>query len=171
MILDATIALLVEVGYEPLSIESVAARAGVGKATIYRRFPDKPSLVRTAVDRRGPWTPPEVPPGGSREVLVVVVRWIAQQISDQEVGLLGAVFAGMRHDPALAAGMRDVLRRDQDVLAEGMFPDLPPLASALVAEVATALVVHRVVVAGLPCDQAFVEHVVDDVLLPLLKNR
>ncbi len=44
-IIDATLDLLAEVGVEPLSIEQVAARAGVGKATIYRRWPNKDALI------------------------------------------------------------------------------------------------------------------------------
>src|SRR5437868_5357922 len=46
-ILDATIALLAEGGYDALTMERVAARAGVGKATVYRRWGSK---VELAVD-------------------------------------------------------------------------------------------------------------------------
>jgi AcrR family transcriptional regulator len=49
-ILKATIELLAEVGYEGTSIDAVAARAGVSKPTIYRRWPDgKEQLVSAAV--------------------------------------------------------------------------------------------------------------------------
>src|SRR5437773_2620831 len=48
-ILDATRALLGEVGYARLSIDGVAKRAGVGRPTIYRWWPDKSHLVFDAV--------------------------------------------------------------------------------------------------------------------------
>src|SRR5579859_7686549 len=50
-ILEATLELLAEVGIEALSIEGVAARAGVGKTTIYRRWESKEELIVAAVRR------------------------------------------------------------------------------------------------------------------------
>ena len=50
-ILQATIALLAEVGFNQLTIEAVAARAAVGRPTIYRRWPSKAELVLDAVER------------------------------------------------------------------------------------------------------------------------
>src|SRR4051794_36988467 len=48
-IVRATLELLVEEGFRALSVEQVARRAGVGKATIYRRHRDKHELVAAAV--------------------------------------------------------------------------------------------------------------------------
>jgi AcrR family transcriptional regulator len=48
-ILQATLTLLAEVGLQSLSIERVAARAGVGKKTIYRRWSSKEALVSAAI--------------------------------------------------------------------------------------------------------------------------
>lgn len=58
-ILDATLTLLDEGGYGPLTIEAVAARAGVGKTTIYRRWPSKLELVIEAVGELRPALPTE----------------------------------------------------------------------------------------------------------------
>jgi AcrR family transcriptional regulator len=48
-IIRATLELLLETGYRSLTMEAVRARAGVGKATIYRRWPSKEELVRDAI--------------------------------------------------------------------------------------------------------------------------
>lgn len=48
-IVQATLALLVEDGYRALTMEGVRERAGVGKATLYRRYPSKEALVKAAV--------------------------------------------------------------------------------------------------------------------------
>ena len=49
-IVQATLEVLMTEGFRGLSVEAVRQRAGVGKATIYRRFPDKEALVRAAIE-------------------------------------------------------------------------------------------------------------------------
>ncbi|MEH2096787.1 TetR/AcrR family transcriptional regulator [Nostoc sp.] len=49
-ILQATLDLLAEVGYQSMSIEAIASRAGVGKTTIYRRYNSKEELVADAIE-------------------------------------------------------------------------------------------------------------------------
>ncbi|MFD2474596.1 TetR/AcrR family transcriptional regulator [Amycolatopsis silviterrae] len=168
----AALELLTEVGYDQLSIEAIAARAGVAKTTVYRRYRDKAALVAVAVERRQGGTPPETGAGGLRENLLTVVGWLAREIAEQEIGVLGALFAGMRGDPRLAEEMRRILRRDEAAMTD-LLPgaELAPGAVALFGEVAPAVIVHRIVVAGERCDERFVRHLVDDILLPLLRQK
>jgi AcrR family transcriptional regulator len=53
-IIEATIELFIERGYHGMSIEGVAARAGVGKTAIYRRWPSKEELVVDAIQHLAP---------------------------------------------------------------------------------------------------------------------
>ncbi len=48
--LRATLELLAEVGFDVMSIDAIAARAGVGKTTIYRRYASKSELVADAIE-------------------------------------------------------------------------------------------------------------------------
>jgi AcrR family transcriptional regulator len=54
VILAATLELLADVGYAHLSIEAIAARAGVGKTTIYRRYASKEELIADAIEQSRP---------------------------------------------------------------------------------------------------------------------
>ena len=49
-ILEAALSLLAEVGFEAMSIEAIASRAGVGKTTVYRRYAGKEELVAAAIE-------------------------------------------------------------------------------------------------------------------------
>ena len=75
-ILDATLELIDETGLTGLSVESVAARAGVGKATIYRRWPSKEALVASALGRCAEEMPVVEPIGSLRDKLVAFVEQI-----------------------------------------------------------------------------------------------
>src|SRR6202021_1581155 len=58
-IIEATLDLFAEQGFEGVCVEAVAARAGVGKATIYRRWPNKEELLLAAFGSpQSPFTAP-----------------------------------------------------------------------------------------------------------------
>ncbi|MEM9610277.1 MAG: TetR/AcrR family transcriptional regulator [Actinomycetota bacterium] len=75
-VLDATTAVLDEVGYDGLSIEVVASRAGVHKTTVYRRWPTKPELVGEAVQAQAEVDIPVPDTGSLREDLRLLARSI-----------------------------------------------------------------------------------------------
>src|SRR4051812_27075223 len=73
-IIDATLALLAEEGgVTGVSIEAVAARAGVGKTTIYRRWPNKEALIIDALaDLKEPFPAPRGE--SARDDLIAIAR-------------------------------------------------------------------------------------------------
>jgi len=88
-ILDAVFALFSEgVTYDALSMETIAGCAGVGKATIYRRWPNKEALVIEAISRRlHPGAPVTPPPGGSvRDDLVFLAERMQANLEDECFG-------------------------------------------------------------------------------------
>ena len=74
-VLSATCALLEEVGYERLSIKGVAARAGVGKQTVYRRWAGKSALVTEAV-LTGPLAVPDQTVGDTGDLRADLLTWL-----------------------------------------------------------------------------------------------
>jgi AcrR family transcriptional regulator len=80
-IFGATRRLLVEVGYQRLTIEGVAAEAGVAKTTIYRRYPHKAHLVLAEMSHAARDAPAHLPDTGSfREDLLAVAHLIRAEI-------------------------------------------------------------------------------------------
>jgi AcrR family transcriptional regulator len=86
-ILSATLDLFSEVGFEGMSIEAVAARAGVGKTTIYRRWPSKEAIVVAAVGTSLSGTEPAVDTGSVAGDLAAMAKrahcFLARTLSGQ----------------------------------------------------------------------------------------
>jgi len=80
-ILTATVDLLGEVGFGSLSIEAVAARAGVGRPTVYRRWPSKLELVIDAVIRLAPPVAHTTTEDARADLLQLVTRLITEMTS------------------------------------------------------------------------------------------
>jgi AcrR family transcriptional regulator len=80
VILEAALSELGQIGYGAFTIESVAARAGVGKSTIYRHWPDKLALIadafRTFHEQRGP----DLASGTPHERVERVVHHVAEVV-------------------------------------------------------------------------------------------
>ena len=174
-ICDATLALLLEVGYDRMSMDAIAARAHASKATIYRRWPGKQELVLDAVRARGVGLTVAVDTGSLRGDLVATYRSAVHGSAADDADLIAGVLRAMRTAPELADCVRSqVIESKCDVsriivaraVARGELPaETDPL---ILHEVASALWFHRVLVVGGPVDDAFIAHVVDDVLMPLL---
>lgn len=73
-IVQATLELLTESGVAALAIEQVAARAGVAKATIYRRWPNKEALILDALAETVDDHPIDLPGTSMRDDLLALVR-------------------------------------------------------------------------------------------------
>ena len=78
-IVAATLDLLVEDGFHALSVEAVAARAGVGKTTIYRRWPGKRELVADSLAELNTDLPELPPAGPTRERLLALMQHVCQK--------------------------------------------------------------------------------------------
>jgi len=87
-IIDATLELLAEEGFQGLSIEAVAARAGVGKTTIYRRWPSKDELVMEAL-RHVQIDVPVMDTGNFRNDLAALLKTVYQGLMAHPPPFLG----------------------------------------------------------------------------------
>jgi len=100
-ILDATLKLLAKVGYGKLTLGEVAAVAGVGKATIYRRWPSKVPLVIEAFSQLPALVDPDT--GNVLEDLTALLRDFAHILESTPLPrVLPILAAECMHDPELS---------------------------------------------------------------------
>lgn len=105
-IAKATIALLADQGFGAMTVEAVAAKAGVGKPAIYRRYSDKATLVTAAI--AGQQLPDlEVPDlGNTRAELWTAMEKGFPQDAPAYVRLIGGLIAEEGRHPELIAAFR-----------------------------------------------------------------
>jgi AcrR family transcriptional regulator len=168
-ILAATLELIAAVGVSDFRVEDVAARAGVGKAAIYRRYASKDDLVVAAVAALV--SEIEVPDTGStRGDLVALMRDAVAVYRDPlHAGVMPAVVGAMRPELArtvrerFLAGRRDALRA---VLERGVERgDLrADLDHELALDVLGGPLFYRLLITGGPLDDRLAEGVADLIL-------
>lgn len=183
-ILQAAYDELAEVGYAAFSVESVAARARTGKASIYRRWPTKAELVLDALEAGLPTEEQcrlEFELADSvttRDALLHIGRMIAGVLASPMGDAIRAIKCEATADPELAelvdarfqaprrAGLLAVLRRGVD---RGEVR--PEAVCELVADVLPAVLTHRVLLLRRPVRETDVKTIIETVLLPLVEAR
>jgi AcrR family transcriptional regulator len=172
-LLRATQDLLIEEGFERLTMDAVARRCGASKATLYRRWPSKTALVVAAAAVL--FVAPEVPDTGDlREDLLACGRAYVQR-EGRTAQVLAAILTASQHDTALRDAAHDALGAPYGELFEsvlsravnrGSVPESTDVET--LAEVFPAIAYQRVAARGLLLVEQDVVRVVDGVLLPAL---
>jgi AcrR family transcriptional regulator len=104
-VLSATLELLGEVGYARLTVDRVAARAGVSKPSLYLRWPGKVSLVAEALQHWAGALPEEPDTGSLRQDMAVHLREVARSHRAAERAL-AAVSSEIATNPELRHAFR-----------------------------------------------------------------
>lgn len=122
-ILSATIRLLSEQGYQAMTMGGIAAAAGVGKPTVYRRYRSKAQLVAAALIGLTTGEEP-VRSASSQEAIVVLLRGAAGILADPGVRtIFGSLLAEARRDPELVGVFRDRVFRPRRALVQAVLRD------------------------------------------------
>jgi AcrR family transcriptional regulator len=175
---------LTEVGYTAFSVESVAARARTGKASIYRRWPTKADLVFDSLCTELP-TPAqcgleeELPPDVSTvEALRQVAAKIASIMQSPAGHVMRAIKCEALADPELAhaiderfqaprrAAMLELLQRGVErgeVRADAVTP--------VVADVLPAILTFRIIMQREALTEGQIREIIDQVLIPVVQAR
>ena len=178
-ILEAALSLATETGYAGLTIEGIAARAGVGKQTIYRWWPSKADVLLEASAVQAELHIPVTDRGSYRADLRAFLD-ASYEIGNRNpefVGLLRALMAEAQLDPEFGVRFRAAfLERRRDALAvitgrareRGDLPDRPDPET--VADIVFGTIWYRILATRRPFDAVLEEDLLD-VLAPAAGSR
>jgi AcrR family transcriptional regulator len=172
-ILDAALQVLGEVGYDRLTMGAVAQRAKASKATLYRRWNSKATLVVESLARMK--TTPEVLPdtGDLRTDLVEAFCGLGGLTDHDTTATLGAVLTAVSTDAEFAAEFRRQVVGPKSQVSRQIYErardrgelradiDIDIIVPAL-----SGIVLHRVFVLGEQPDAALIERAIDQIILP-----
>lgn len=103
----AVLSLLAERGPGAVTMESVAAAARTSKPVLYRRWPDRASLLRDTLMGIATTAIPHADTGSFRGDMLAVLRGWAALFTGPQAAVLKAAVAAAAHDPELTAALRD----------------------------------------------------------------
>ena len=171
-ILDATLEVLAEVGYDRLTMDAVAAKAKASKATLYRRWNNKVSLVIDALQRSKGIT--EIPDTGTlRGDLQGVFCGMGGLVDPNTVATFASVLTAIARDEDFAKAFREQVVGPKVMASKTIWEraqargelcdnvDLSLLEPAL-----AGIVLHRVFVMGEQPSAELIGRVIDQIILP-----
>jgi AcrR family transcriptional regulator len=162
--------MLVDEGYGGLTIEAVAATAGVAKTTIYRRYPTKRDLVLAALQVEIPFPQPPRDADVRTALRNVVETVVHAMVDTGAIRILGSLLVEDPREPDLLALFRQRLLEPRralvlDLLRRGMErgevrPDVDPL---IVTEMMAGAIFGHHAILGLPTSDAWLEGLIDHI--------
>lgn len=173
-IFESVFELLAEVGYDRMTMDAVAARAHVSKATIYRTWPDKPELVAESIGHHFGATPAPSDTGSLRGDLIAQMEAACHSCNSVEGQVIAGVMTASARNQVLADTMREYMYENKRGIHEEIVRravERGEVASTtdpdLLHEVMHSMVIIRRLEAA-ELDEKYLLHVVDDVLIPVL---
>ncbi|MGY1631665.1 TetR/AcrR family transcriptional regulator [Geodermatophilus sp. SYSU D01186] len=174
----AVLDVLAREGYAGLTMDAVAMAAGVGKATIYRRWSSKADLLLGVLDVAVEDALPLPDTGNLRDDLVTLLTTTLDLMDGPTGRATRSLFGAVVGDPVLAeASRRGPLAAWSQALAGVLERAVcrgeitAAAAASCAAEVGPAVLLVRWLVTGRPLDAGVVTELVDEAMMPLLRRR
>lgn len=176
-ILRAAADLVLESGFKALSMDAIAGRAGVGRMTIYRRWPNKAAIVMDAfVARVDPGTL-FLPARSYADSIRLQMRTMARAFRGKDGALIRALLAEAQFDPELATALREqwtMPRRKmaisyfQQGIKSGFFrPDTDPDA---IIDILYAPLYYRLQMGTGPLSDGYIDEIFEHAMRGLRKS-
>lgn len=174
---EAALELLSEVGYDRTTIEGIAARAHVSKATIYRRFKNKQEILMAAMGEHAACALPQIDTGSLRSDLIELISEHVKALKGPDGELMMGLLSSAHRDPELGKLLPQNRPAINDTVSAAIFEralarqEISKDANLeFLGEVIPAIFSHRLFITHQSVNRTFIEHLVDDLLIPALKK-
>lgn len=175
-VLEATLEVLAEAGYDRLTMDAVASRAKASKATLYRRWSNKVGLVIDALLLTKP--APAVPDTGNlRDDLLAAFCGPEGMIQPQAVAIFSSVLTAVQRDEEFAAAFREQVIGPKIAVSAAIYTRAkergevrPDLDVGLFGPALAGICLHRAFMLGEVPDQELVTRIVDQIIVPAAMN-
>ena len=175
---SAAIEILQEVGYERCTIQAIATRALASKATIYRRWKNKQELVLSAVNRYSFCSSTEIDTGNLRDDLIATITERAMTLKGPDGALISSLLNAAKSDSELGKLIPGSLHKNPDdavhhlikrAVARGEISEAANIL--LLLEIVPSIILYRIFMTQQVVNRKFIEHLVDDLLIPAFEKN
>ncbi|WP_238175651.1 TetR-like C-terminal domain-containing protein [Kribbella pratensis] len=177
-ILDATVAVVAELGYDRLTMDAVATAAKASKATLYRRWSTKAELVVDAISRaKGCPMPEDVDTGSLRGDMISMACGDGGFTDEMPMSVIAGLITALHRDADLQKAFRERFLAPRLELTRKVFEravergeigadvDIELLSTTL-----PAVIVHHAYVLGIEPTDELILRVIDNVILPAARG-
>jgi AcrR family transcriptional regulator len=166
-ILDATVEVVAELGYDRLTMDAVATAAKASKATLYRRWSTKAELVVDAISRaKGCPVPNDVDTGSLRGDLIGLSCGEGGFTSEMPMSVMAGLLTALHRDADLKKAFKERFIGPRVAVVNRIYRR----AVELLSQTLPAVIIHHAFVLGLEPTDDLVLRVIDNVILPAARG-
>jgi AcrR family transcriptional regulator len=177
-ILDATVAVVAELGYDRLTMDAVATAAKASKATLYRRWSTKAELVVDAISRaKGCPMPEEVDTGSLRGDLISMACGAGGFTDEMPMSVIAGLLTALHRDDELQKAFRERFLAPRQALTNKVYERAvergeiaPGVDVDLLSVTLPAVVIHHAYILGVEPTDDLILRVIDNVILPAARG-
>ncbi|WP_327638095.1 TetR/AcrR family transcriptional regulator [Kribbella sp. NBC_00482] len=177
-ILDATVAVVAELGYDRLTMDAVATAAKASKATLYRRWSTKAELVVDAISRaKGCPMPEDVDTGSLRGDLISMACGDGGFTDELPMSVVAGLLTALHRDADLQKAFRERFIGPRTEVTNKVYERAvergeiaPDVDVALLSVTLPAVIIHHAYILGIEPTDDLILRVIDNVILPAARG-
>jgi AcrR family transcriptional regulator len=177
-ILDATVAVVAELGYDRLTMDAVATAAKASKATLYRRWSTKAELVVDAISRaKGCPMPEDVDTGSLRGDLISMSCGEGGFTDELPMSVVAGLLTALHRDNELQKAFRERFLAPRLDLTNKVYERAvergeiaPGVDIELLSVTLPAVIIHHAYILGVEPTDELILRVIDNVILPAARG-